>query len=112
MSIVITTAGDDVIVVAPAGEINGQTAPELQNKLLPLVRPGGKVLLDMSGVTYLSSAGLRLLLVFYRQVTGNNGRIVLTGLPEMVADTMSNTGFLDFFEAYALKEEGLAVLRQ
>lgn len=112
MSILITTAAEDIIIVAPAGEINGQTAPELQEKLLPLARPGCKILLDMSGVTYLSSAGLRLLLVFYRQVTGNNGRIVLTGLPEMVADTMSNTGFLDFFEAYALKEEGLAVLRQ
>ena len=45
----------------------------------------------------MSSAGLRMMLLIYRQVIGGGGRVVLVGLSEDIKDTMSVTGFLDFF---------------
>jgi anti-sigma B factor antagonist len=102
---------DDVIVATLFGELDGRTAPLVQEKLLALPRPNGKVLLDMSGVGYISSAGLRALLMLYRQMVADNGRVALVGLTESIRDVMSVTGFLEFFDDYGTLPEGLAALR-
>ena len=66
----------------------------------------------MSGVSYISSIGLRALLLLHRETANQHGRIVLTGLSEMIHDTMFITGFLEFFEAYETYEQGLAALAE
>jgi anti-sigma B factor antagonist len=100
----------DVTVVEMAGDIDANTAPAVQKEVLPLVKPGSKILLDMTKVPYTSSAGLRLLLSLYRQVTGNDGQLVLVGLSEEIEDTMSITGFLDFFTRFDDLDAGLKAL--
>jgi len=100
----------DVTVVKLNGEINSSTADQVQDELLPLIAPGRKLLLDMSEVSYISSVGLRALLLLHRETVNQDGRIVLTGLSEMIHDTMFITGFLEFFEAYDSYDEGLAAL--
>ncbi len=100
----------NVTIVTLNGELQRQTAPGIQEKILPLIAPDCKILLDMSHVTYMSSAGLRLLLLFYRQIEDQQGHVVLTGLQEIVKDTMSITGFLEFFTDYDSIEEGIATL--
>ncbi|NCF65828.1 MAG: anti-sigma factor antagonist [Anaerolineaceae bacterium] len=104
------TEVDGVTIVAVSGELDGLTAPAMQDEILPLIHPGCKILLDMSGVSYISSVGLRALLLLYRKTEGNQGHIALSGLSEMIHDTMLITGFLDFFEAYDTVETGLAAL--
>ena len=56
-----------------------------------------KLILDLSKVDYMSSAGLRVLLLLYRQVASQKGQIILVGLSPSILDTMSVTGFLKFF---------------
>jgi anti-sigma B factor antagonist len=102
---------EDITIIEIIGELTRSAAPAVEERLLPLVQPGGKILLDMSRATYLSSAGLRLLLILYRQIDSSNGRVVLTGLSDMLRDTMAITGFLDFFVAYDTLAEGMAALR-
>ena len=102
---------DQVAVVEIVGDIDGKTAPEAQKRILPLVQPGSKILLDMSQVSFMSSAGLRVLLSTYRQISSNQGQIVLAGLSDELEDTMTLTGFLRFFSAYDTIEEALASLR-
>ena len=65
----------------------------------------------MSGVSYISSAGLRALLMLYRQMTANDGRVVLAGLTENIKDVMMVTGFLEFFDDYDTLQDGLAALQ-
>lgn len=107
-----TQEAGDVVVVRLVGELDGRTAPRVEDSLVAVIQPGCKVLLEMSGVSYMSSAGLRILLLLYRQITGQNGRVVLVGLQELLRDTMSITGFLDFFEDYESIAEGIAALNQ
>jgi anti-sigma B factor antagonist len=99
-----------VTVVEVAGDIDSNTAPQAQERILPLAQPGSKILLDMSGVGYMSSAGLRMLLSMYRQVARQNGSMVLMGLAEEIKDTMSITGFLNFFTIRDTVDEGLQAL--
>lgn len=102
---------DGVTVATLFGELDSRTAPIVQEKLLTLPEPNGKALLDMSGVSYISSAGLRALLMLYRQMAARDGRVALVGLTENIRDVMSVTGFLDFFNDYETLEAGLAALR-
>ena len=110
MKINISTV-DDLSIVTLEGELDGQSAPDMESQILPLVHPQCKILLDMGGVSYISSIGLRALLLLHRETTNSQGHIVLSGLSEMIYDTMLITGFLDFFEAYESRDEGLNALR-
>lgn len=101
----------DVTVAALVGELNGRSAPLVQDKLLPLVAPGCKILLDMRDISYMSSAGLRILLLLYRQIAAQQGHVVLSGLPDAIRDTMAITGFLDFFEDYDTRQAAMTALQ-
>jgi anti-sigma B factor antagonist len=109
MKIDVKTAGG-VSVVAVQGTIDGNTAPRAQDEILPLIQAGCKLLMDMSAVDYMSSAGLRMMLMLYRRVSGTGGRIVLSGVSEEIKDTMELTGFLDFFTTTDTAESGIAAL--
>jgi anti-sigma B factor antagonist len=101
---------DLATVVHFVGDIDGSSAPDAQAKILPLAEPGCKIVIDMGGVTYMSSAGLRLLLVTYRTIKGRGGEVVLTRLPDDLRDTMEMTGFLDFFQYFDSVDGGLSAL--
>ena len=92
------------------GDIDGNTAPDAQAQIIPLASPDAKIAVDMSGVAYMSSAGLRMLLVIYRTIMGQGGKVVLVGLSEELQDTMTLTGFMDFFDNYDNLDEGVAAL--
>lgn len=84
-------------VVTLDGEINSTTSGGLQAQLLPFVRDNAEVLIDLSGVSYVSSAGLRTLLIVHRHAQQVEAGITLAGLSQEVHFVMSATGFLDFF---------------
>jgi anti-sigma B factor antagonist len=88
---------DDVLVVSLAGDLDSSTAPEVQDQLHTLIEPGGRVLIDLSDVPYMSSAGLRTMLLVYRQSESSSCRIGLTGVSLDLRHMMSAVGFLDFF---------------
>jgi anti-sigma B factor antagonist len=52
-----------------------------------------------------------LLLVVFRRITSEQGRVVLVGLSAEIKNTMEVTGFLEFFEHYASTDEGIARLK-
>ena len=92
------------------GEIDSVTASEVEAHILPLVALGHRILIDMSQVHYLSSAGLRALLIIYRKAYENKGGLVLSGLNDEVRDIMSITGFLDHFVTVETRQDGIRAL--
>ena len=97
-------------MVELAGDVDTNTAPTVQEKVLSLAQSESKILLDLSDVTYMSSAGLRMLLLLYRRASAQ-GQLVLVGLSEEIQDTMFATGFLDFFTTCETLESGLETLK-
>ena len=106
-----TKTVDEILVIEASGEIDANTAPDLLRAIEPLITPGCKILLDLTGVTFMSSAGLRTMVVIYRQVTASKSKIGLTGLSEDVKDTMEVTGFLRFFTVYETADAAIAGLK-
>lgn len=107
----ITTQSIDSVTVAHlAGELDSRTSAVAQSQLAPLLGAGSRLVLDMSAVEFMSSAGLRLMLSLYRQATSLGGQIVLAGLSPELVDTMSATGFLASFKTTDTVDEALAAL--
>jgi anti-sigma B factor antagonist len=102
----------DVNVVKLSGDLDGNTAPAVQEQILTLANPNVKMILDMSDVSFMSSAGLRMLLVMYRTINSQSGKVVLVGLSEEIRDTMSMTGFLDFFTYLDSLDDGMKTFTQ
>lgn len=102
---------DNVSVAKLEGEIDAKTAPTVSEKVLSLMEPGSKILMDLTLVSYMSSAGLRSLLSIYRQSTAKESKLILVGLSEELKDTMSMTGFLDFFKTAETVDAGVEVLK-
>jgi anti-sigma B factor antagonist len=110
MDVNIRTVGE-ATVVSLAGEIDANSAGAAQQQIVPLAGPGARLVLDMTGVTFMSSAGLRMLLSTYRQIAANQGRVVLVGLSEELSETMAMTGFLTFFTTEETVEAGVQALK-
>jgi len=92
------------------GSIDGKTAPEVREQLRPLLAANSKIVLDLTKVDYLSSAGLRLLLLLYRELSARKGKVVLLGVSEDIRTVMSHTGFLNFFTLASSEAEAQQAL--
>jgi anti-sigma B factor antagonist len=101
---------EDITVVSINGDIDGATSPVLQEFVLAEVSPNCRIFLDTSKVEYMSSAGLRVLLVLYRKIKESQGTVVLIGVSSDIYDAMSATGFLRHFILVDTFEEGVKAL--
>lgn len=99
---------NNVQVVTLIGDLDASSSPEVVGKVQPVTHADSQLVIDMTNVNFMSSAGLRMLLTLYRSLSGQAGKVVLVGLSDELEDTMSMTGFLDFFEHYPSLREGLA----
>jgi anti-sigma B factor antagonist len=101
---------NDVALIELEGSLDGKTAPEVQRQVLPSAEGQNKVILDMTGVDYVSSAGVRILLLLYRQLKAKGGKIAVVGMSEEIKDVMSNTGLINFFLIADTLDAGVAAL--
>jgi anti-sigma B factor antagonist len=92
-----TSEENGILTVRLEGSLDGKTAPEAREQLQRFLAANSRLILDLTNVDYLSSAGLRLLLVLYRELAARKGKLVLLGVSEDIRTVMSHTGFLSFF---------------
>jgi anti-sigma B factor antagonist len=88
----------ELTVITFDGSLDSDTAPSVRTDLERLIPEAGTAVLDLEKLTYLSSAGLRVLLLVHRRAQQSGARIVLIRLSPDVREVMSATGFLSFFE--------------
>lgn len=103
---------EQVTVIDIFGDINWKTCADIQAQISSQIHEGSKILLDMSHVETMSSAGFRMLLAAYRELQARQGELVLAQLPENLQDLMANTGFLQHFQTRTTVEEGIQALHE
>lgn len=89
------------------GSLDGKTVPEAREQLRPILDSNDRLILDLKKVDFLSSAGLRLLLLLYRELTARKGKLVLLGVSDDIRTVMSHTGFLNFFTLVNSESEAI-----
>jgi anti-anti-sigma factor len=101
----------DVRVVPVQGRIDATAAPALAAIVRETVETGGvRILLDLSGVTFLSSSGLRILLMLARELKAVNGELRLCAMQPPVAEVFTLTGFNQIFTIHRTRDEAMAAL--
>lgn len=85
--------------------LNTSTSGNEQEKILKLLESHHHIGLDLSRCTYVSSAGLRVMLYAYKVASGKGGRVDLIGVSKEIREVMDMTGFSRFFKIYRTVEE-------
>ena len=91
------------------GEIKSTTSGEVMDSLVNLVKGGAdKLLLNIKGVDFISSAGLRSILVAAKLLKNSNGQMKICGANESVKKVLETSGFTSLVSLYPNENEALA----
>lgn len=84
----------DEVVVNVSGRVDTVFAPELEQAVKPyFTRQGITFVFDFAEVEYVSSSGLRIVLMAHKQITAQGGKFVLRNLIPDVRSIIDITGF-------------------
>jgi anti-anti-sigma factor len=103
---------DQVKVIEIIGKLDGTSAEKAEEAISALIVEGCLLVIEMSQCDYVSSAGLRVLLVTAKKLKIKNGSAVTSGLIEEVKDVMEMTGFDNMFENFEKTEEAIEALKK
>jgi glycogen operon protein len=88
-------------VVELHGKLDSALSPEHRAQVLAVVRPGCRLVLDLSRLTGISSVGLRMLLLYCRHVQASGGTVSGTGIAQEWLDLAEAAGFGQLFRQTA-----------
>lgn len=112
MEITQTQIGSAAVFVLK-GRLDSKTSQAFEQQLLAAIKDGAqKVLLDFSQLDYISSAGLRVLLLATRALQEKRGAMALCALKPALKNVFDIAGFSQFFPLYASVEEATAQFAQ
>ncbi len=86
-----TTLDNMICTVTVEGEINTLTAPQLSQAIAENAASSNKLILNLSGVDYISSAGLRVIVAAYKEMRKKEG-LVIKGINQNVKSVLDMTG--------------------
>ncbi len=98
----------DLLLVTVKGRLDAVTAPQFEENLGQAIGQGEKgVLIDLSDLQYISSAGLRSLLVLAKKLKMTQGELLFSGLQGPVKEVFKISGFFSIFKVFDSQEAAL-----
>ena len=108
-----TENAEGVLVVAPEGRIDGINALEFQEAVNSEIDSSvTRVVIDMAGLNYISSAGLRAVLLISKALQQRNSRLVLCTLQVPIKEVFQISGFDQIISIRDTREEALVAVNQ
>ncbi|MBM4044371.1 MAG: STAS domain-containing protein [Planctomycetes bacterium] len=102
----------DVDVVAMEGYLDGHTAPKLMRLIDDLIsQKHYRLVLDMSRLEYMSSAGFGILAATQKRTQAQGGDLKVVNLPEKIRRTFVTLGLENIIETHATREDAFAAFR-
>lgn len=94
------------------GRLDSNTSPDVDKRIIEAIGEGVEVIiLDFSGLEYLSSAGIRVLAHCHKEIKKKGGQILLAAVPKPIENVLYITGFLPYFTLHKNAEYALASVR-
>jgi anti-sigma B factor antagonist len=101
----------DAVVLTPTGRIDHGRSEDFKSALRPFLERCAtgqdKLVLDLSGVDYMSSAGLRVLMLARKQAKAQGGTLVVAGLQPVVQEIFEISRFTVVFDIFATVRDAL-----
>lgn len=98
-----------VSVMTVRGQVDSETAPELDSALTKLLSDGrNRIVLNLQAVEFLSSAGLRALFKALKGAQGSGGDVRLASVSEPIEVILRTVGMMQMFKMFPTTEEAAA----
>jgi len=108
-----TTTDRGITIVSCQGRIVfGEEATELRETLKRVLSSTKQIVLNLSGVNYIDSGGLGMLVGVYSSARGAGADIKLTGLGQRLRDVLQITKLVTVFEVYDSEQEAIAAFHR
>jgi len=105
---VIKTNDTKAIVAAVKGRIDTVTAPDFEKKITEIMAGENiPLVLDCCGLEYISSAGLRSILIISKELKPKGMAVCFSGLQGNVKEVFNISGFGSVFKIFETKEDAL-----
>ena len=110
----ITTATrDSATILSVSGRVDSVTASDLENAITRIIGQGNRrIILDFSGLVYISSGGLRVLLATAKKLQNDGDRFMLCSLSPDVHKVMNFAGFTAIFSIYATVSDAVDAIKE
>ena len=106
-----TERTEKAAIVCPSGRVDGSNVEILESAIQEQLAAGQKKLVfDFEHLVYISSAGLRTLLVAARRLQAEGGAALFCGLAEHIAHIFEISGFNNILAVYDGRDEALSTL--
>jgi len=100
-----------VLVLQPEGQINSTNAAAMESDSMAQFDKGEhKIILDLARLDYISSAGLRVVLLLAKKLKQAGGALALCDIPPNVREVFEISGFLAILNVYDTRAQAVAAL--
>ena len=104
---------DSLSIVRPQGRLDSTTSPQFEEALSGVLDRGVELLLiDMGGVSYVSSAGLHVLLTVAKRMRRESGWMRIFGLRDLVLEVFQISGFVAILDIRASETDARQDIRE
>lgn len=101
----------DLLVVSLHGRLDATTSPDVEERLMNLLDQGTRrLVLDFSNLTYISSVGLRVLVLVAKYLEKTEGKLALAAPGKHIREIFRISGFTTIFSVYPTSEEAISHL--
>jgi anti-anti-sigma factor len=101
----------DVLVISPTGRIDHANSEDFRKSIGPFVErcnpTGSRLVLDLAGVDYISSAGLRCFMLAEKQAKSQGGTVVVAAMQPVVKEIFEISRFTLVFETFATVRDAI-----
>lgn len=108
MKLELEKSGDIAIVTLQAEHLDASAAEEFKKDMLPILDTNNKIILDMSPLQFVDSAGLGAILSCLRRVSAANGDLKLCGLTKPVRAVFEISRMHRIFDIFPTRAEALS----
>ena len=88
----------ELVTLEITGRLDTTTAPNLEAVVKDISEDTKELVFDMSGVEYISSAGIRVLLGAYKKMNSNKGIMRIEKASDLVCEVFEMTGLSQMLE--------------
>jgi len=97
---------DEVICLELSGRLDTNTSKDLEKAISELsIAKETKLLLDFTDIEYVSSSGLRVILLTAKKIKSESGKLVLFGMKDVIKEVFDMTGFTPILNIVSTAEE-------
>ena len=106
-----TEVKENYIIAKPCDKVDATNADDFTKSLLELFKNGKNVILDFADLNYISSAGLRSVLVAAKEAQNIGGLFLLCSMQEHIFDIFKMTGFTEMLKILPNLEEAVKLIK-